>query len=137
MPCNLAVTITKAAVEQEHLNKLLTPQVVEQALRAFLTARDRNATVRVNYGTVYASTGYNSVSVFRGRVSVSNGNRDTRGAEKLAAETQQLLAALADTLFAQQVQSALQGSGARVASQQVVVDNAGRRQVATVLSFNL
>ncbi len=36
MPCNLAVSITKAAVQDEQLTKLLTPEIVKTLLETFI-----------------------------------------------------------------------------------------------------
>ena len=36
MLCNLAVSITKAAVTEEHLQKLLAPEIVKQRITTYL-----------------------------------------------------------------------------------------------------
>jgi hypothetical protein len=140
MPCDLAVTITKAAVTKEHLLKLLTPRVVADLLTRFLQAKDKTARVMQpgSGPTVYASMGYYSISITRGQVTVRASNRaDTKAADALAKELQQLIAGLADTLFAKQVQAAMASAGAKVVAQQHVVTTEGVKQIATVLNFDL
>jgi hypothetical protein len=142
MPCNLAVSITKAAVTEEHLLALLTPAVVQPVVVAYLrqpgvlTAGERVG-VTTPGARVVVTVGALTFHIDGGRVSTvaTAGATDARG-RALVDALSALLALAADTLFAQQVRVALAAFG-RVSQQSVTVDNGGVPQAATVLTLTL
>lgn len=139
MPCSLAVSITKAAVNDEQLKALLTLSVMHQVIENFLKA---NATYKDQVSSNWQTDSYSvfyvgncSVTIFNGgRISVDASQWSAREAETLSADITTLLARLADHLFAQQVQQALAGLGP-VQAQTVAVDDQGVTRQATVLSL--
>ena len=141
MPCNLAVSITKAAVNDEQLKQLLTTQVIHQVVKNFLSANE--AYKGQLYGDWESSTssvfyiGDCTLTVFNGgQVSVDASRWSRERAQTLNADIAKLLVRLADHLFAQQVQQALAGLGP-VQVQTVDVDDQGITRQATVLTLNL
>jgi hypothetical protein len=141
MPCNLAVSITKASVTEEKLLALLTPDAVRPVVQSYLSQPgvlkpNEAATVAVQGSRVVVAVGSLQLVVSGGRVTTTAtaGYDDTRGRELVDALST-LLALAADALFAQQVRAALSGLGRQVTQQQVTVDNAGVTQAATVLTL--
>jgi hypothetical protein len=142
MPCNLAVSITKAAVTEDRLLALLTPAVVQPIIVAYLrqpgvlTAGER-VTVTTPGARVVVTVGALTFHIDGGRVSTvaTEGATDARGRELVDALSA-LLALAADARFAQQVRTALAAFG-RVSQQSVTVDNGGVTQAATVLTLTL
>jgi len=142
MACNLAVSITKAAVTDEKMRALLAPEKVQPVVEAYLRQpgvlkqgesfeASRNGdtiTIRVAGLWIYISNG-------RVRTSATAGYNDVRGRELVDALSN-LLALTADALFAQQVKVALAPLG-KVKQQQVTVDNAGVTQAAMVFTLNI
>lgn len=142
MPCNLAVSITKAAVTDEKLRALLTPAQVQTVIEAYLRqpgvlkGRERS-TVTVIGDSIRVQVGALWIEIRGGRVSTTatEGFNDVRGQELVDALSN-LLALTADALFAQQVKAALAPLG-KVKQQQVSVDNAGVTQAAMVFTLKI
>ncbi len=140
MPCNLAVTITKAVVAPEHLLKLLTPQVVEALVDGFVHQHPmfvQYASVRVtaSRGVVTIWLGYNKqITIIDGQVSARFPRGNAAKGEELAQLISTLLAKGADRLFAQQVKKSLQQLGT-VQEQQTKVQDGN--QVIPVTMFKL
>lgn len=136
MACNLAVSITKAAVSNEMLQSLLTLDVIESVLTAY-AQQQTGMTVRRTPTALVVQVGRVAVTV------VPGGQVETTAPDYLEAESRAvidpiaaLLAQAADQRFAQQVQAALATLGS-VSAQQVTVDNEGQAQTATVLTMQL
>lgn len=132
MPCNLAVTIAKAAVTNEQLLGLLTPDLVVQAVNAACA----DLRIRINasrsgdtvYG--YAELSWSdqiSVAVNRGRVEVQAS--DTRRATEISDAISGVLTQLADALFSQQIAGAL----ASIAGKQPVIAEVNVDESGTVM----
>jgi len=141
MPCNLAVTITKAVVAPEHLLKLLTPQVVEALVDGFVRQHPtfvQYASVRVMTaprGVVTIWLGYNKqMTIVDGQVSARFPRGEEANGEMCAQLISTLLAKGADRLFAQQVKKSLQQLGT-VQEQQTKVKDGD--QVIPVTMFKL
>ncbi|NNJ13396.1 hypothetical protein EKD04_024015 [Chloroflexales bacterium ZM16-3] len=142
MPCNLAVSITKAAVTEERLRALLTPEAVQPVIAAYLRqpgvvgAGERVIVQRQGDGLA-VTVGSLTLTISGGQVQTraTRGTNATR-AQELADALSDLLALAADTRFAQQVRAALATFGT-VAAQQVTVDNGGVTQAATVLTLHI
>lgn len=137
MPCNLAVTITKAAVKSEHLLNLLKTEAIQPVVEAYL--RDRFPAQ-----ALYSSVDGNSLEIWvepytititTGTVQVSVSSAAMQAnTTQLAEELQQLLAVLADELFAAQLGNLFAEYGAT--AQQVTVENQGVTQHAYQFTFN-
>lgn len=142
MACNLAVSITKAAVTEEKLLALLTPEKVQPVVEAFLRQpnvlkQGESFEIRSGSGTISIRVGSLWLEIRGGRVSTyaTQGYNDVRGRELVDALSN-LLALTADALFAQQVKAALAPLG-KVKQQQVSVDNGGVTQAAMVFTLNI
>lgn len=157
MPCNLAITITKAAVSEERLRALLTPEVVTSLLASYLQASGY-AIVPESFqqqqpGT-YASLqtlpdgrvqcrigGYYGIDVFVAPAGVVTVNTTTYSqhsqADHVLADVTQLLSQATDALFARQVQAALASLGVPMTTEQVQVDQAGHVSPATVFTLRV
>lgn len=144
MPCNLAVTITKAAVTNEQLTKLLTPEIVKTLLETFIgqhpdhQAQTPRATIRKQNGQVslYISRYDCFLSVINGEVTISTPRYYTEQANDLMKQVALLLSKAADKLFVAQVQQALAKFG-NVDAQTTTVDNAGEKQQVRVFTLEL
>lgn len=142
MPCNLAVSITKAAVTEERLLVLLTPAAIQPVIEAYLAqpgvlrAGDTARVTRQGERLTVAVAGL-TITIEGGRVraNATAGRTDVR-ARALVDGLSNLLSLAADALFAQQVKGALSRFG-KVGQQQVVVEEAGVTQAATVLTLKL
>jgi hypothetical protein len=138
----LAVSITKAAVTEERLLALLTPEAVQPVVEAYLRqpgvvgASERVIVQRQGDGLA-VGVGSLTLTIHGGRVETraTQGTNDARG-RALVDGLSALLALAADALFAQQVRAALAPFG-RVAAQQVTVENGGVTQAATVLTLHI
>lgn len=140
MACNLAVSITKAAGTEERLLAVLTPEAVQPVIEAYLRQpgvlkRGESFNVSRQGSRLIVTVGSLRLLIDGGRVSAyaTQGYNDVRGNELVAALSN-LLVLAADALFAQQVKAALAPFG-KVAQQQVMVDNGGVTQAATVLTL--
>jgi hypothetical protein len=136
MPCNLAVSIARAAVSKPQLLALLTAEVVQKVSLAYLQQQyallnPSLAAVTGDRVTLHAGTSI--ITIGNGNVEVYDGRGNRSQAEKLATEMQQLMVQLADQLLDQQIQSAL-GSLVQ-AVQTVTVDTNGVAQQATVFTL--
>jgi hypothetical protein len=136
MPCNLAVSITKAGVTKPQLLALLTPDIVKKAVRAYLQQQYPEHSLRVLYLTadgVELILGTTRIFIENGRVWVSDPYGDETLVEALASEVEQFVLQLADGLFQQKLQELL---GDAVTQTQIVnVDNEGVVQQATVFTL--
>ncbi len=142
MACNLAVSITKAAVTEEKMRALLAPEKVQPVVEAYLRqpgVLKQGETFAVNRqgSSVVVVVAGLRIFINGGRVSTSAtaGYNDARGRELVDALSN-LLALTADALFAQQVKAALAPLG-KVKQQQVSVDNGGVTQAAMVFTLNI
>lgn len=142
MPCNLAVSITKAAVTEAKLLALLTPEKVQPVVEAYLRQpgvlkQGERVELSNGGGTMFIRVGSLSLQIQAGRVSTyaTQGYNDMRGRELVDALSN-LLALTANALFAQQVKAALAPLG-KVKQQQVSVENDGVTQAAMVLTLNI
>jgi len=143
MPCNLAVSITKAAVSQEHLRKLLSdnPSLVAQVVLNYLVQHQTVGHLHPSIAgqtsfAVTFSLGNWFLTIRDGQVSIDAvrpGER--READALCQEVSEVLALLADELFLQQVQQLLGDTITGI--QQVEVESSGQRMAATVFTVNL
>ncbi|HZU03372.1 MAG TPA: hypothetical protein VFA10_27140 [Ktedonobacteraceae bacterium] len=141
MPCSLAVSITKAAVSNEQLLQLLTPEVVYEAVKNFLRRHETYQRMLVGEWQggphIMFYVGRCVVTIVNGEVTVTGGTkREAEFAQKLMTDVTTLLSRLADYLFAQQVQNALAALGP-VESQAVNVDDQGVTRQATVLTLKI
>jgi len=145
MPCNLAVTITKAAVSQAQLVALLTPEVVQAVVEAYLRqpgvlAPGETAAVQRSGPTITITIQVGggrriAMAIADGVVQATTRTSDQR-AQELVDALSPLLARAADARFAQQVQAALARLGP-VTAQAVTVANEGIPQQAVVLTMRL
>ena len=140
MPCNLAISITKAAVSNEELLKLLTSEVVHEAVKNFLsrheTYKDKVIGDWQSEPTVWFYVGNCIITITNGQVTVNGPQWTKEEVEALSTDMNTLLSRLADYLFAQQVQQALTGLGP-VETQVVNVDDQGVTRQATVLTLTI
>ena len=142
MPCNLAVTITKAAVTNEQLQKLLTPEVVKTLLESYISKHPNHkgqtphAFIRGDEVSLPILRYDCRVIIKNGQVRISTPRRNVEEAEALSGELAQLLSLAADKLFAGQVQKALASMG-KVSGQTVTVDNQGQKQQARVFTLEV
>ncbi len=144
-PCNLAVTIQKAAVLPSHLLALLTPEAVEKVVTAYLSSHAEYK----NYQPLRSRISGESVIFHLGslsyRVTITGGcvalnfpryNQDK--AATLSEELTQLLAQAADVLFAQQVKSTLTKKFGRVKQTTATVKDAAEEpQKVTVFTLDI
>lgn len=142
MACNLAVSITKAAVTEEKLLALLTPEKVQPVIASYLSQPNvlkagESSSVTVQANQIVVTVGSLRIFISSGRVTTNatQGYNDVRGRE-LVDGLSNLLALTADALFAQQVKAALAPLG-KVKQQQVSVENGGVTQAAMVFTLNI
>ena len=141
MPCNLALTITRAAVSEDRLLALLTDDLVAAIVAAFLAERGLALTeTRLPRGVAFAG-GPIALTIVGGRVTGRTSSRWPTLADRdllagVMADLPDVLAQAGDQVFARKVLETLAAFGP-VTAQQVSVDNEGVRQVATVLTLRL
>lgn len=139
MPCNLAVSITKAAVTEAHLMALLTPEVILPLIEAYLrlpgVLHAERVTLQRQGDAITVTVGRVTMTIREGRVETQATRGDVR-AQELTDGISALVAGIADALFAQQIRAALTPFGT-VAAEQVTVDNDGVSQVVTMLTMTL
>lgn len=138
MPCNLAVSIAKAAVREDRLRALLTPAVLKSVVPAYLRQQFSASSLALVFeqdDTVCYRLGTTIITIEKGEVRVDESEGNRALAEKVLAGVSHLLAAAADRLFQQQVQQALQ----KITTQARVVDvnYEGKTQQAAVFSIKL
>src|SRR5436309_405092 len=114
MPCNLAVSITKAAVLPEYLASLLTPEVVEQVVMAYLKQHQTYKTYQPIRSRIAGESVIFHLSSLAYRITITGGNvvinfprYALQEADILAEELTTLLAKGAAKLFADQLQATL------------------------------
>lgn len=153
MPCNLAVSITHAAVTNDYLASLLTPEIVAQIMRAYLMEcglhedvqsmhkRASNQVFAIEQlpdGSVRCRIGgYYGIDLLIGSGGVVTVTTTYANQREEAEQWQQQIAALlsqaADQLFAAAIQQQL---GSLISSTQLVaVENDGMPQQATVFTI--
>lgn len=136
MPCNLAVSITKAAVTNETLLRLLTPELIEPVLRAYLEQQYQQVSLRRRGNALIGSVAGCFISVHNGTVRVIDDDGDTDLVTRLSEELSQLLTTLADRAFEQAVAAALVTLSPNV--QEVTVAGADQQPLhAAVFSVKL
>ena len=139
MPCNLAVSITKAAVSEAHLRAILTPEVILPLIEAYLrlpgVLHAERVTLQRQGDAIVVTVGRVTMTIREGRVETQATRGDVR-AKELTDGISALVAGIADALFAQQIRAALTPFGT-VAAEQVTVDNDGVSQVVTMLTMTL
>lgn len=141
MPCNQAVSITKAAIANEALRDLATPAMLAEALRAYLTQQGKQErtdfTLNVYDSFVRARIGNHIVVIERGQVTVTTYDRNLRTeGTALQDEIAAIVAALADEVFTQQVRAALATLGP-ITTKTTTVTNEGQQQQATVITLRV
>jgi hypothetical protein len=152
MPCNLAVSITKAQVVPEQMRAFLTPDLIEQIVKSYLAEQYPQLVIKrvwTGYDTTWLDMAYDggtlSIAYNRTdaevRVRLAGRGYTSRGdyqfGEQLTEEISELLARAGDALFARQVQSLLMGLGGQMATEHVLVEDAGVQRSATVFTVNL
>lgn len=144
MPCNLAVSITKAAVTEDHLRAFLTAETITDVVLRFLTqqyarlspqlmsASGRRLTFLLDGGDI-------TITIVDGKVTTNATRYRLPQANGIVESVSLLLARLADMLFQRQVQQALTARfDARLVSTQTLdVENEGERQQAAVFTLEL
>lgn len=144
MPCNLAVSITKAAVTEDHLRALLTADTITDVVLRFLTqqyaclspqllsASGRRLTFLLDGGDI-------TITIVDGKVTTNATRYRLPQANDIVEAVSLLLAHLADMLFQRQVQQALTGrfDAHLVSAQTLDVENEGERQQAAVFTLEL
>lgn len=137
MACNLAVSITKAAVENEQLLRLLTPALVAEVVKAALADLRYNATPAVQQdGSVYAYAGGMGITVRDGKVSVTGYN--AYGARQATDAVSGALALAAEALLGQQIAATLaKATGKAPVVRRAHVENDGQAGVATVFTVKI
>lgn len=156
MPCNLAMTITKAAVSEDRLRALLTADVVTTLLTSYLQEKHIALipdSFRATHPGPYASLqaredgsvqcrigGYYGMDIFvqAGQVTVT-GTTTTQqpDVDQMLQEVTHLLAQATDALFARQVQMALTALGVPMTTEQVQVEQAGQVSPAIVFTVRV
>lgn len=137
MPCNLAVSITKAVVTQEYLRRLLTPEVLTTVLEAFLAAAydSYRFSIRSTPIGVTCTLGEVTFAIVQGTISVRAGAR-TPLAERLLPELELLVRRTSDTLLLQRIHDAL-GMIGSITYQTVLIDDGGVASQARVLTTHV
>ena len=140
MPCNLAVAITKAVVEDEYLRSLLTPDITAAVVHAFLTQTARYAVlspdVQATADGVTAVLGRISFTVVRGTVSIRGGAAQRELARRLVDDLAAPLGQAAQALLAAKLRQTMTRYG-QVTMTQEAVNNRGSIQQAYVLRVKL
>jgi hypothetical protein len=144
MPCNLAVTITKVVVAPEHLRTLLTPEVIQSLVQAFVAQHPAFTSyqpVRVSVlgSTVLVRLGRMDryVSLTAEQVTANFPRYEQEQAPAIVELFTQLLAKGADKLFATQVRTALAKDFGQVSQTSTTVSNQGQKQNVTLFSFDV
>lgn len=140
MVCNLAVAITKAAIEDSRLRALIDTHIdqVQQLMVSFLARRHPHLSVQTSSRDPRVIVaGPHTIRIVDGRVTVS-GSRESRYlADTLAEQTKAFLQLLADQLFAQEVGRVLKACATVTGVQTSEVNNNGTLQQATVFALRL
>lgn len=143
MPCNLAISITKAAVTDAARVALLTSEVVQPVLTQWLAGqvpRLSVSAVRVVRGGVEVQVMEGnislSVSIERGKIRIDTERVGRAAADRLQTQLTELLGFIADRVTAQRI-AALLGQFGDVTAQSVMVEDAGTVVAAQVLTLNV
>lgn len=138
MPCNLAVSIARAAITEERLRALLTPQAIQHVVLAYLKqqyAASSPALLSAQGNALRYRVGTMLLTIVDGAVTVDESEGKRGRAEQLATKVSELLAVAADRLFQQKVQQAL--SSVTTQAQAVNVGYEGTSQQAAVFHITL
>ncbi|MGH2505869.1 MAG: hypothetical protein ACRDHZ_00380, partial [Ktedonobacteraceae bacterium] len=148
MPCNLAVSITKATTAPEHLQKLLTSEVVKAVVESFVKTHEifkgyqyQNVRLYERMGMVEIYLGFGHRLELRQVNGVwTASGRFPRGEEAKLENMTSLLSVLlskgADRLYARQVKAALQQFG-QVNESQAKVNDGEEMMNVTLLQFEV
>lgn len=144
MPSNLAVSITKAAVTEDHLRALLTADVMADIVLRFLTQQYARLSPRILRASghrlvVLMDGGDITLTIIEGKVTINAAILRPSQANDILEAVSLLLARLADVLFQRQVQQALSTrfEARLVGAQALEVENEGERQQAAVFTLDL
>jgi hypothetical protein len=146
MPCNLAVTIQKAFVSSEQIQALMTPEIVEKAVKAYLSGHETyknyqpiTAYIMADGVIAYLSgTAAYTIQVTKSEVFVKFPERLEAEGNLLAEQLTVLLKAVGGKLLAAYVRKTLGKSfNSNVAQESATVDNAGQQQQVVKLSFEV
>jgi hypothetical protein len=145
MPCNLAVSITKAAVQDQKLKALLTPDIVKTLIETYIANREGlkqpqpNASISKRSGTVslYIQELNCFLTVRNGRVIMDSVERwHEAEANQLAEDIAQLLQQAALKLFDLKITATLKKLGT-VSSKSVDVNTQGQKTQATMFTLDM
>ncbi len=146
MPCNLAVTITKAAVNAEQLQALLSLDVINQTVMAYLKVAEAYQKDAELYMRSFLYRTTNSMLIYLGNYTITikqGGLVTVEGLRGEEAENERLrdtiatfLAQVADKLFAAKVQQSLVKLG-RVKSKDATVRDEGTTVNVTMFSLEI
>jgi hypothetical protein len=144
MPCNLAVSITKAAVTEDHLRALLTADTVSDVVLRFLTQQYARRSPRLLSASGRRSVflmdeGDTLITITDGKVTINAATLRPAQTDDILEAVSLLLARLADMLFQRQVQQALSArfDTRLIGTQTLEVENEGERQQAAVFTLDL
>ncbi len=142
MPCGSAVTITKAGVLPEHVVSLLTPQVIELIVTAYLSQHPEykmmlplRSTVIRETVTFYLGRLDQRIEITGNTVRVEFPRYARAAANTLSNELITLLEKAGDRLFAEQVKAALTAKFGTVQTSTATVNNQGEQQSVTAFRF--
>jgi hypothetical protein len=136
MPCDLAVSIAKAALSRERLRALLTADAIKDVVLTYLVRQYAalSPTLLSAQGNVVRyRLGRLTLTIADGEVSLDGTRARATDADQLATNVSELLTQLAGRLFQKQVQDALSGVTTRARMAEVQ----GRSQQAAVFTINL
>ena len=136
MPCNLAVSIAKAALPKERLRALLTADAIKDVVLAYLVRQYAvlsPSVLSAQGNVVRYRLGKLTLSIADGEVSLAGTRTSATDADQLATNVSELLTQLAGRLFQRQVQDALGGVTTRARMAEVQ----GSKQQAAVFTINL
>lgn len=140
MVCNLAVAITKAAIEDSRLRALVDNHIdqVQQMLVKFLARRHPNLSVQPSpRDPRVILAGPHTLRIMDGQVTVSGPRQSKDLADTLGEQAKAFLPVLADQFFAQEVGRLLRAVAEVTNVQTSEVDNNGVLQRATVFSLRI
>jgi hypothetical protein len=144
MPCNLAVSITKAAVTEDHLRALLTADTVSDVVLRFLAQQYARRSPRLLSASGRRSVflmdeGDTLITITDGKVTINAVALRPSQADDILEAVSLLLTRLTDMLFQRQVQQALSArfDTCLIGAQTLEVENEGERQQAAVFTLDL
>lgn len=160
MPCNLAVTITKAGVSQKELQALLTPDVVATVVEAFIKTHPKFTKAKIagrnGFGGGIITVSLNA-GVLGQRINIGTANtqawmgltpggvqavfqraQDKAYMDELAELLRELVSRTADTLYAKKVKALLETIAEDEVEETQQTVKAGPVEMAvTMLKFEL